>query len=501
MIESGTVIRAGCVDERSARDVTLALPLHEYGRLWADTGYACLLDSAASGGRLGRWSFLAGPPQTILRVWRRSGEMVAEVTHPASGTSGSQTLQDGGELWRLIRALLAETASPSVGPSPEVPFVGGAVGYIGYEALHFIERLPELRRPGLGLPLVYLLFVDSVLAFDHLTGRASLSISCSQAARREQLADAWLDRLRSFESGDRPERGFLGAVTAPAKHAAAGPSQSKGSYLEAVAEVQRRIAAGDLYEMNLTYQWRLPFAGDAVLLYAQLRARNPAPFAACLQLPEAAVLSCSPERFLHVAPDGWAETRPIKGTRPRGRSPAEDDRLAAELSVSEKDRAEHAMIVDLLRNDLGRVCRYGTVRVAELMNIESYASVHQIVSTIRGRLRSECDAFDLLRACFPGGSMTGAPKVAAMKLIQELEPVERGIYSGCIGYFDFRGGMDLNIVIRTAVLKDGFAHVGTGGAIVADSDPTAEYQETLHKARPLLEAIRRGCLVRIQKAS
>jgi aminodeoxychorismate synthase component I len=230
--------------------------------------------------------------------------------------------------------------------------------------------------------------------------------------------------------------------------------------------------------------------GDPWELYAILREINPAPFAAWLQLPGFQVISASPERFLRLDDDRTAESRPIKGTRPRGADAAEDTRLRDDLANSIKDRAENVMIVDLVRNDLGRVAEIGSVEVPELQIIEQYATVFQMVSTIQARLRKDRDPFDLVRACFPGGSMTGAPKIEAMKIIDAIEPVKRGVYSGAIGYFDHSGLMDLSIVIRTIVCQDGRATFGVGGAIVADSDPAAEYQETLDKARALIAAIR-----------
>jgi anthranilate/para-aminobenzoate synthase component I len=224
-------------------------------------------------------------------------------------------------------------------------------------------------------------------------------------------------------------------------------------------------------------------------LYGALREINPAPFAAWLQLPGFQVVSASPERFLRLGPDRIAESRPIKGTRPRGKDAAEDDRLGQDLANSAKDRAENVMIVDLVRNDLGRVAEIGSVAVPEMQVIEPYATVFQMVSTVQARLREDRDALDLVRACFPGGSMTGAPKIEAMKIIDALEPVKRGVYSGAIGYLDHSGVMDLSIVIRTIVCRDGRAIFGVGGAVVADSDPGAEYQETLDKAAALIAAV------------
>jgi aminodeoxychorismate synthase component I len=248
------------------------------------------------------------------------------------------------------------------------------------------------------------------------------------------------------------------------------------------------IAAGDIYQVNLSQRFSAPYGGEAMALYERLRRQSPAPFAAYLDLGEAVVLSASPERFLRVA-GRELETRPIKGTRPRGGTPEEDRRLAAELLASPKDRAELVMIVDLERNDLGRVSEYGSVHVPELVRLEAHPTVFHLVATVRGRLRPELSAVDALRACFPGGSITGAPKIRAMQIIEELEPTHRGFYTGAIGYLGWDGCADLNIAIRTIVLIDRHAHFQVGGGIVADSDPCAEYEETLHKGRALMRAL------------
>jgi aminodeoxychorismate synthase component I len=249
------------------------------------------------------------------------------------------------------------------------------------------------------------------------------------------------------------------------------------------------VAEGDVYQVCLTRRLERAFAGDPWRFYAALRRASPAPFGACLVLPDAWVASSSPERFLQVGTDGWAESRPIKGTRPRRADPAADAAEQRALRDSPKDRAENLMIVDLVRNDLGRVCELGSVHVPELMAVERYATVFQMVSTVRGRLRADCDVFDAIRATFPPGSMTGAPKLAAMELLARLEPGRRGFYAGALGHLDARGGCGLSVVIRTAWLAEGRARLHTGGAIVADSEPAAEWREGEDKVRALLEAL------------
>ncbi|MBE0565754.1 MAG: aminodeoxychorismate synthase component I, partial [Krumholzibacteria bacterium] len=263
------------------------------------------------------------------------------------------------------------------------------------------------------------------------------------------------------------------------------------AYAAAVERCRQHILAGDVFEVCLTQQLAADLPCAPWRLYEVLRAVNPAPFAAFVDAAQVQVVSASPERFLRLDRERRAESRPIKGTRPRGRDREEDEQLRRELATSAKDRAENIMIVDLVRSDLGRVCETGSVTVPELTAVESYATVHQLVSTVQGRLRADLDAVDLVRACFPGGSMTGAPKIAAMGVIDAEEPAARGVYSGALGYLDRRGAMDLSIVIRTLVCAGKLATFGVGGAVTADSDPDAEYQEAMDKGRAMVEALGR----------
>jgi para-aminobenzoate synthetase component 1 len=264
------------------------------------------------------------------------------------------------------------------------------------------------------------------------------------------------------------------------------------SYGKAIETAKEEIAAGNVYQACLTHRMERPFAGDGWNVYKTLRRINPAPFASFFELPEVTIAGSSPERFLKVDGERRVESRPIKGTRPRGRHPEEDEANRRALAASEKDRAENLMIVDLVRNDLGRVCRTGSVAVPSLMAIEAYAGVWQMVSTVEGELAPGRDAVDALRACFPPGSMTGAPKIAAMRQIDRHEPVRRGIYSGALGYFDVRGGIDTSVVIRTLLVRDGRAHLHVGGGVVANSTAEGEYRESLDKANALLDALERS---------
>jgi len=363
---------------------------------------------------------------------------------------------------------------------------------LSYDLNRFIERLPSLSTDDLQVPDCLLGFYDRALIFDHVKERLVVAstglpeLNPRAAHRRATWRGQELIRqLRRLEDGrrrwgspaqrERPQSGLEVTFT-------------KEGYLDAVRKAKEYIAAGDIYQVNLSQRFSTRFDEDPFPLYRRLHRINPAPFGCFLDYGEVAVVGGSPERFLRLR-DRRVETRPMKGTRPRGKSPAEDRYLKQELLRSAKDQAELVMIVDLERNDLGRVCEYGSVRVRTLRALETYATVFQTTASILGRLRRDRDRIDLLRACFPGGSVTGAPKIRAMEIIEELEPTRRGIYTGSIGYLDFGGDLDLNIAIRTIICRGGRAYFQVGGGIVADSDPEAEYEETLVKAKALIEAL------------
>lgn len=490
--------------EARSNDVVTALHVHELSRApdplallasLRDQGYPWLLDSAMQDARLGRFSFVGADPYLLLRTWGSEAELdCRRSVRPDLVAGRTERIADPFE---LVRSLLPPP--PSSCPAASVPFVGGAVGYFGYELASRIERLSLVARDDLGLPDLVLLFVDRLVAIDLFEKRAfALGLGF---ARDERCAER--NARRACEAMAR----VAGCVPAPGRLAdpvAKRPLPEvpdleglegffrEESYAQAVGATLAEIGAGNVYQANLTQRMDLSLPGaDAFAVYRELRDVNPAPFAAFLELPEAAILSSSPERFLKLDSLGGVESRPIKGTRPRGLTREEDRRLEAALRSSEKDRAENLMIVDLVRNDLGRVCEIGSIEVPDLMEIETYATVFQMVSTVKGCLRSDRDAIDLVRASFPPGSMTGAPKLAAMKLIDQLEPVRRGIYSGGLGYLDVRGGLELAVVIRTLILEQERAHLHVGAGIVADSDPVAEYRETLDKALALLVALGR----------
>jgi para-aminobenzoate synthetase component 1 len=469
--------------------------------------YRLFLDSASTATRLGRYSFLTADPIDVIQ------------------SKGSNAALDG------VRERLAPFHAEPVAGLP--PFQGGAAGYIAYDWGLTLERLPAPRYDDLALPDVVLGLYDWVLAWDHVASRAWLISTgipeTSLAARTARAADrarAIRERLRAGSEHvgpvlsdhvgpvllDRPERvrNDVGPVLLdrplpiPSSYSVEGgwwdpgfelrSSFTRSGYLDAVRRVRDYIFAGDIFQANLSQRFEAPLHESPWAFYARLRSRNPAPFAAFLETPDASVISASPERFLHVDRHGFVETRPIKGTRPRGVGPEHDAALGQALAESAKDRAENLMIVDLMRNDLSRVCAPRTVRVSELFSLERYATVHHLVSTVIGQLEPGHDALHLLRAAFPGGSITGAPKLRAMEIIAELEPSQRGVYCGSIGYWSVTGDLDTSIAIRTAIARNGRVYFSAGGGIVADSDPEQEYRETIDKARALIDALAAGHL-------
>ncbi|HYI00796.1 aminodeoxychorismate synthase component I [Hyalangium sp.] len=486
---------------RSLRVQRLATAVTPYQALscFTDQSYLCLLENPGQPSAQGRYSFLCANPFLVFQ---------AHGTTCQVGPPGDLRPLPGDPSEEL-KKLLARYRSDSPREAEGLPpFLGGAVGYLGYELLHALESIPSPGADSLEMPDAYLLFCGAVLATDHLEGTSwvlanGFGESPEEASRRAdaELKDV-LRRLASLPPSE-PRPGAAEYVQRRKARLALRPrllenhlAESgirpfipQARYLEAIHQALEHIAAGDLFEVCLTQRFDAEHTGSGEALYRILRTVHEAPMAAYLRFPEGELLSASPERFLSLDRERWAETRPIKGTRPRGRTPEEDAVLHRELETSEKDRAENLMIVDLARNDLGRVCEFGTVRVPRLCEVETYPMTHQLVSTVRGRLRAGFDAVDLLRAAFPGGSMTGAPKIEAMKVISRLEPSRRGVYSGSIGYFDFDGGMDLSIVIRTLLKQGDRIRFHTGGAIVTDSIPEEEYQETLDKAHGLVLAL------------
>ncbi|MEZ4240376.1 MAG: aminodeoxychorismate synthase component I [Myxococcota bacterium] len=469
------------------RRLPAPLALSELACAWADRGPLVLLDSADPDGGRARWSVLGAEPFAVFTAGpdgcTLDGEAVA------------------GSALEALDAVLARYALPAEAGAT-LPFRGGALGYLAYELLHELEEVPAAAADDLPVPRAQLLLCDAALVHDHdrdetwLVANGFGEEAAEAAARADARLAQWAARVAGTAVGPAPaprvpdpqrldEAALVARGVVPRLDAVA--------YRAVVARARAHIRAGDLFEVCTTNRFQTGFTGDTAALYRALRRVNPAPFAAWLKLPGVEVLSASPERFLRRDARGSVETAPIKGTRPRAADPAADRALRDALAASEKDRAENVMIVDLARNDLGRVCGLGSVSVPSLCAVHSYAFVHQLVSTVRGRLRPGTSTGALLRAAFPGGSMTGAPKVEAMRRIAALEPVARGVFSGAIGYVDFEGALDLSIVIRTFVKVGDALTFHVGGAVVWDSDPASEHQEILDKAAGLVAALDLVC--------
>jgi para-aminobenzoate synthetase len=442
--------------------------------LFGDHPHAFWLDSSRAEAGMSRFSFLGapdGPEDEVLRYRVDEGLVVQD---------RDGTRRETGTIFDALRDRLAV---PVVG-GEDLPFdlAGGYVGYFGYELKTLLGSASRHRSR---LPDAYWISASRFIVVDHQEQRTYLVALCR--SDDESAADTWLDethhRLSSLPHQRLDDR--LGP-TAPERAADADPLpglvRSRADYLADIAECQRELHAGESYEICLTTRFELSVSDEPLELYLLQRRSNPAPYAAFLRLGEMAVLCSSPERFLRIDRNRVVETKPIKGTIARSTDPVEDASLGAQLAKDPKTRAENLMIVDLLRNDLGRVCEIGSVNVPAYMAVESYATVHQLVSTVRGRLRADVDAIGCVQACFPGGSMTGAPKLRTMEIIDRLETTPRSVYSGALGFLSRNGTADLNIVIRTAVVHGEELTLGAGGAIVLDSDPVGEFDEMLLKA-------------------
>ncbi|GGD09951.1 aminodeoxychorismate synthase component I [Halopseudomonas salina] len=417
-------------------------------------GQPVLLDSAAGIERFARFSILAAGPRRIIS--------------PSPGESGKSVLS-------RLRGALSELPPAAWPDDISLPFGAGALGFISYDFGRLLEVLPTGSTADISLPLLEMgIYAWSVIS-DHSTRRCWLvchpDITYAERKRVQYLLDS------------EPEEPGPFKLRAPFQ-----PEQSSDAYQRSFRRIKDYIHSGDCYQINLAQRFSARCSGDALQAYRQLRAACPVPFAAYIESADHNLLCLSPERFLS-ARNGAVETRPIKGTRARGANAEEDAELARELQACLKDRAENLMIVDLLRNDLSRSCALGSVRVPELFKLETYPNVHHLVSSVTGQLEAKHDAFDLVAASFPGGSITGAPKIRAMQIIEELEPVRRSLYCGSIGYIGCEGQMDLNIAIRSLVHQDDTLYCWGGGGIVDDSEGEAEYQETLTKVRVLMEAL------------
>ncbi len=499
-------------------------------RAWeASHAHAFVLES----GKDGRYTFLGLRPASVVRGTLDGADEAAGAASEATtaskagaanpsgaaageGATGPFPRRLRGSPIAVMREIMGRYRAPGV---PEAPkFLGGAVGYWSYDAARSLERLPELAVDDLGLPAYAFLLVNELWIVDHEAGALYLAVheevpegGDAGALRRcwERAADRADEMRRVWEQiaavgEDASVQAELDAMKAAMaddgleldvkSFAASGrlaTSLSKEAYQEAVRRIQAYIAQGDVFQVNLSMRQSMPVGVPPETLYELLRLFNPSPYMGFVKFPDFQLVSASPELLVKLEGDRIG-ARPIAGTRRRGRSPEEDAAMERELLGSEKERAEHVMLVDLARNDLGRVAAYGTVRVPELLTVERYSHVMHLVSQVEGRIAPGKDALDVLAGSFPGGTITGAPKIRTMEIIEELEPVRRGVYTGSLGWIDYAGNMEFNISIRTMVAKDGIVHIQAGAGIVIDSDPEREFYECLNKAKALWKAVQYG---------
>jgi anthranilate synthase component 1 len=454
----------------------LLTPVSAFLKIAEHSDYAFLLESVEGGEHVGRYSFLGKDPFLILRG--RGNEIVID---RAGTTSVSEK-----PFIDTLRELMNRFQSPFVPGLPR--FTGGAVGYLGYDTAAWFEPAVASPAPHQTEDDAGFMLFDTVLAFDHVQHRILL-IANARISGDEDLRSLYQFACAKIEflEGELERALSLPKVTS-SETLSLESNVTQPAFEAIVRQAKESIAAGDIYQVVLSQRFSAELGVDPFTVYRALRHVNPSPYMFFVRMGGRSIVGSSPEMLVRVE-GRHAVTHPIAGTRPRGRSDEEDQRLAEELKRNEKERAEHVMLVDLGRNDLGRVCEYGSVRVPTFMSLERYSHVMHLVSVVEGQLAEDCDRLDALVACFPAGTVSGAPKVRAMQIINELETTRRGIYAGAVGYLDFAGNLDFCIAIRTIVLEHGRAHIQAGAGIVADSNPTAEYEETKDKARAMVRAL------------
>lgn len=466
------VIKNGGIDPLSAFESV------EGGR------YSFLLESIKGSRKTGRYSFVGTDPYLIFKS---KGSLI-EIEK-----NGSRSIRSGDPI-SALKGILQDLYLPRIGGLP--PFFGGAVGFFSYDLVHSFESLPRESLDDLDIPDIFLAFPDTIISFDHFEDTIMIISSpdkekFQREGRRQYLSEA-INKIETIErqlSSAKKDIRFANANIRTKWPITPISNLTKDEYMEMVRRCKEYITAGDIFQANLSQRFSVDIAGvDPIEIYRILRRINPSPFAAYLVMDDIRVVSSSPERLVRLE-GRRVETRPIAGTRPRGQDLSEDLQLKEELITDEKERAEHIMLIDLERNDIGRVCKYGSIRVDEFMATEYYSHVIHIVSNIVGELQDGKDYSDLIKAIFPGGTITGVPKVRCMEIIDELEPVVRGPYTGSIGYISLAGDMDLNIIIRSFIIKKDTAYLQIGAGIVADSDPEKEYYETIQKSKALIKTI------------
>ncbi|MDP1563012.1 MAG: anthranilate synthase component I [Pirellulaceae bacterium] len=458
--------------------LTPVLALRKLG----DCRYACLFESVVGGEKVGRYSFLGVDPHTVIRVFGNRIQV--------ESNGESVTLESAQPMEYLRQQVTKHT----VAPRPDLPpLTGGAIGYFGYDVVRYFERLPNVPTDDRNLPDLAFGLFDQLVVFDHVYKTLSLIVLATPQAHASKQAaydaaqvqlDALESRLLDRQAELLPRRAeFAAAPDLPFESNFTQPQ-----FESAVRKCVEYIEAGDIFQVVISQRFQTAVTCDPLELYRTLRVLNPSPFMFYLKLPEVTLIGSSPEIMCRVV-DQEVTVRPLAGTRPRGKTPAQDLELEQELRADPKECAEHVMLVDLGRNDVGRVAQVGSIRLPDIMIVERYSHVMHLSSTVVGRLRADCDSFDALGATLPAGTVSGAPKIRAMEIIDALEPHKRGPYAGAVGYLDYRGNMDTCITLRTVVLQNGHAYVQAGAGIVADSDAQSEYQETVNKARGLMRAI------------
>jgi anthranilate synthase component 1 len=456
-------------------------PVSAYQKI--DTGdHSFLFESVEKGGKFARYSFLGASPHLAITMRGR------EVTLREGTAQRTYTAQ--GDCLRELEQLMSAYRPVQV---PELPlFFGGAVGYLGFEAVtQFEPTVSRAKKDDLRVPDAYFFVTDTLLIFDHLERRIKIVANAhvTDVEHAGAAYDEAVGKIEELESRlSRAIPGRLLPVFSDVQPMEPSINMTREEYVAMTEAMQEYIRAGDIFQVVPSQRFEVPFDASAIHLYRALRLVNPSPYMFCLKLGEMALVGSSPE--LHVrCEEGKVQIRPIAGTRPRGQNAEEDDRLTAELLADPKERAEHVMLVDLARNDVGRVCKFDTVRLTDFMITERYSHVMHIVSNVEGELDAGHSAYDVMRATFPAGTVSGSPKIRAMQIIAEGEPTCRGTYAGAVGYFGFSGNLDSCIAIRTLLLKDGKAYLQAGGGLVADSTPLGEYQESLNKAKAGLKAL------------
>jgi anthranilate synthase component I len=459
----------------------LLTPVSAYLRVAQGARYSFLLESVEGGEKIARYTFAGAHPQEVFRY--ANGACVLETR--------DRVIWEEKDPITFLRAHMENFRPVRLAGLP--PLIAGAIGYFSYDMVRLIEKLPKELRDDIGLFDAVLMFYHGLIAFDHVQhrlwivrnvfteGAGTLEEKYHSAVREIEQTRKLLEQPVAAEQAKRKE----GQPVEPLRVTS---NFKKPAYLAAVNRVKQYIRAGDAFQVVISQRFSAKSPAEPFQIYRELRALNPSPYLFFLQLNDVAVVGSSPEMLVKVQ-GREVHYRPIAGTRWRGKSEAEDAQLERDMLADDKERAEHIMLVDLGRNDLGRVCEYGTVRVEQLMTVERYSHVMHLVSSLRGQLRPDVDCFDALMACFPAGTVSGAPKVRAMEIIEELEKTRRGIYAGGILYLDFAGNLDSCIALRTMVIKNGVAHIQAGGGIVADSTPAGEYQESVNKSKALLRAL------------